>query len=153
MRILIFGLPGAGKTTLAKHIQALLLACNKSVYHLNADEVRKNANDWDFSLEGRLRQGERMATLAKAQELGYDFVICDLIAPVQATRDAIAADILIWVDTVSSSIYADTDKLFTWPEYYTFRVHSQDAEYWADYILPFLLGIDTQPLTKWGYDV
>ena len=49
--ILIMGLPGSGKTTLASELVSLLKA-----KWLNADEVRKEANDWDFSEEGRKRQ-------------------------------------------------------------------------------------------------
>ena len=41
------GLPGAGKTTLADELAPLLNA-----KRLNADEVRKAVNDWDFSEEG-----------------------------------------------------------------------------------------------------
>ena len=53
------GLPGAGKTTLANELAPLLNA-----KRLNADEVRKAANDWDFSEEGRKRQAKRMADFA-----------------------------------------------------------------------------------------
>ena len=57
--ILVMGLPGAGKTTLANEMAPLLNA-----KRLNADEVRKSANDWDFSEEGRVRQAKRMAEFA-----------------------------------------------------------------------------------------
>ena len=43
--ILVMGLPGAGKTTLANEMAPLLNA-----KRLNADEVRKAANDWDCLL-------------------------------------------------------------------------------------------------------
>ena len=43
--ILVMGLPGAGKTTLANELAPLLNA-----KRLNADEIRKAANDWDFSV-------------------------------------------------------------------------------------------------------
>ena len=58
--ILIMGLPGSGKTTLATELAPLINA-----RRINADEVRKAANDWDFSEEGRTRQAKRMAALAK----------------------------------------------------------------------------------------
>ena len=45
------GLPGAGKTTLADKLAPLI-----NGERINADEVRRKANDWDFSMEGRLRQ-------------------------------------------------------------------------------------------------
>ena len=53
-RILIFGLPGSGKTTLANKLAKKIGAIN-----LNADEVREQFQDWDFSNEGRLRQAKR----------------------------------------------------------------------------------------------
>ena len=45
--ILIMGLPGAGKTTLADELAPMLNA-----KRLNADEVRKTANDWGFFTRG-----------------------------------------------------------------------------------------------------
>ena len=59
------GLPGAGKTTLADELAPLLNA-----KRLNADEVRKAANDWDFSCllytspSPRDRYGSRMPSSA-----------------------------------------------------------------------------------------
>ena len=53
------GLPGAGKTTLANELAPMVNA-----KRLNADEVRKAADDWDFSEEGRKRQAKRMANAA-----------------------------------------------------------------------------------------
>ena len=58
--VLIMGLPGSGKTTLAKELVPLLNA-----KWLNADKVRTEYNDWDFSAEGRVRQANRMRDLAK----------------------------------------------------------------------------------------
>jgi adenylylsulfate kinase len=54
-KILLFGLPGSGKSTLAEQLAKLL----NGVW-LNADEIRKEYNDWDFSMEGRIRQANRM---------------------------------------------------------------------------------------------
>ena len=61
--ILIMGLPGSGKTTLATELAPLIKA-----KRINADEVRKKANDWDFSEEGRKRQAKRMSDLAKEKK-------------------------------------------------------------------------------------
>jgi adenylylsulfate kinase len=66
--ILIMGLPGSGKTTLAEELAPMLNA-----KRLNADEVRKEANDWDFSEEGRKRQAKRMADFAKKLKEGRKF--------------------------------------------------------------------------------
>ena len=54
MKILIMGLPGSGKTTLASKLAPLLKA-----KWLNADKVRKEVNDWDFSEEARKRQAKQ----------------------------------------------------------------------------------------------
>ena len=59
-KILIMGLPGSGKTTLASELVPLLKA-----KWINNDKVRRAANDWDFSEEGRSRQAKRMADLAE----------------------------------------------------------------------------------------
>ncbi len=49
------GLPGSGKTTLAKKVMRLLKAD-----WLNADKIRGKYNDWDFSREGIIRQVKRI---------------------------------------------------------------------------------------------
>ena len=76
MKILIMGLPGSGKTYLAERLQPLL----HSAWY-NADQVRKMANDWDFSTEGRLRQSLRMKSFADFEKSHSRFVICDFICP------------------------------------------------------------------------
>ena len=85
MKILICGLPGSGKTTLAKCLSAKLNAD-----WFNADEVRATYDDWDFSESGRIRQAKRMSTLADKSQA--DHTLCDFVAPTQATREAFNAD-------------------------------------------------------------
>ena len=75
------GLPGSGKTTLAEELAPLLNA-----KRLNADEVRKEANDWDFSEEGRKRQARRMADFAKKLKEEGNFVVADFICPTPEAR-------------------------------------------------------------------
>ena len=79
--ILIMGLPGSGKTTLANEIAPSLNA-----KRLNADEVRKEANDWDFSEEGRIRQAKRMADFAKKLKDDGDYVVADFVCPTPEAR-------------------------------------------------------------------
>jgi adenylylsulfate kinase len=55
MKVLVFGLPGSGKTTFAKQLTA-----NTKIPHFNADEIRGMFKDWDFSSNGRVRQVTRM---------------------------------------------------------------------------------------------
>mgnify|MGYP000152584019 CR=1 FL=1 len=100
------GLPGSGKTTLAKQL------CSELNYtHLNADEIRKKYNDWDFTYEGRKRQASRMKTLS----VGINCIL-DFVCPLPEFIDMVSPDILIWMDTIKSSRYSDTNSIFIKPE-------------------------------------
>ena len=123
MKILICGLPGSGKTTLA-HALSTLIDC---IWY-NADAVRNKYNDWDFSKEGRLRQATRMKKLADDSN-GH--VICDFVAPTTEIRDIFNADYVIWIDTITLSRFEDTNKVFEPLEHYDIRVTEQDAKRWA----------------------
>ena len=123
-RILIMGLPGSGKTTLAQALSQVL-----SAEHLNADKIRERFNDWDFSTEGRIRQSCRMRNLADASQSKY--VIADFVAPLPIMRDHFAADYVIWVDTIPEGRFADTNSIFQAPDDYDFRVTEQSADVWA----------------------
>lgn len=118
-RILIMGLPGAGKTTLAKALQARL-----NCAWFNADEIRAKYNDWDFSTEGRIRQSQRMRTLA--DDSNKHHVIADFVAPLEQMRVIYAADYVIWMDTVSAGRFEDTNQLFEPPEVYDLRITNFD---------------------------
>ena len=124
--ILIMGLPGAGKTTLADELAPLMNA-----KRLNADEIRKAANDWDFSEEGRKRQSKRMADNAIKLKKEGNNVIADFICPTPAARKLFPADYVIWVDTIKSGRFEDTNQMFVKPEKYNFHVTTQDAKLWA----------------------
>jgi adenylylsulfate kinase len=128
--ILIMGLPGSGKTTLANELAPLLNA-----KRLNADEVRKEANDWDFSEEGRKRQAKRMADFALKLRENGNYVIADFICPTPEARNLFPADYVVWVDTIKEGRFEDTNKMFIKPEKYDLRVNSQDAKKWAPKIL------------------
>jgi len=128
--ILIMGLPGSGKTTLANELAPLLNA-----KRLNADEVRKEANDWDFSEEGRKRQAKRMADFALKLKSEGNFVVADFICPTPEARSLFPADYLIWVDTIKEGRFEDTNQMFIKPEKYDFHVTSQDASVWAEKII------------------
>ena len=124
------GLPGAGKTTLANVMAPLLNA-----KRLNADEVRKAANDWDFSEEGRKRQAIRMAEFAtKLKEEGH-YVIADFVAPTPEARSLFPADFRVWVDTIKKGRFEDTNQMFVNPKNFDFHVTSQDAKNWAPKIV------------------
>ena len=128
--ILVMGLPGAGKTTLANE-----LAPKLNAKRLNADEVRKAANDWDFSEEGRTRQAKRMADFALKLKSDGNYVIADFICPTPEARKLFPADYIIWVDTIKEGRFDDTNKMFIKPEKYNFHVTTQDAKSWVSKIL------------------
>jgi adenylylsulfate kinase len=126
MKILIMGLPGSGKTTLAK-----LLAPMFNAVWLNADQVRKQSDDWDFSEEGRKRQALRMWTLAEEAIDRNRVVVADFICPTEQTRDQFKADYTIWMDTVKEGRYEDTNKMFENPTQYDLKVNHKEADMWA----------------------
>lgn len=117
MKILIMGLPGAGKTHLALRLHVHL---NCAWY--NADAVRKMANDWDFSDAGRRRQSERMNTIATFEAVRGRTVICDFVCPTGETRKNFNADITIWMDTIEAGRYDNTNKIFEEPEEVDYRI-------------------------------
>ena len=128
-RILIMGLPGAGKTTLALN---LLNYFSPDVLWLNADEIRRKFDDWDFSHEGRIRQSKRMREIADVSN--RDYIIADFVCPLQEMRDIYDPHFLIWVDTIAEGRFEDTNRAFVPPDQYDVRVTEQDAGKWAKLI-------------------
>ena len=111
------GLPGSGKTYLAQRLVPLLKA-----NWLNNDKVREEADDWDFSLAGRERQASRMKNLAQEQLNKGSNVIADFVCPKPSNREEFDPDIIIWMDTIKSGRFEDTNQLFVPPKIFDFRV-------------------------------
>ena len=126
MKILIMGLPGSGKTTLAR-----MMAPRLNAVWLNADEVRKEADDWDFSEKGTKRQANRMKSKAQQALDNNRIVVADFICPTEQTRTDFDADYVIWMDTIKEGRFEDMNKMFEEPTEYNTRVTSKDAEMWA----------------------
>lgn len=141
------GLPGAGKTYLSKHMIDKFKERSKSVKWFNADIVRKENNDWDFSNEGRIRQSVRMSNLAEASD--EDYVICDFVAPIPEMRNNFKADWVVWVDAIEKGRYEDTNAMFVTPDVYDFRITEQNAEKWSEYIVDNIISETRRPRFDW----
>jgi len=137
MLILIMGLSGSGKTTLATKLISKL----GNTKHLNADEIRKNTNNWDFSKAGRIKQVNILKDLALNALLNYEYVIADFICPYKKGRNILHPDVIIWMNTIKESKYKDTDTIFENPESdeYHFRISTFSFDYWANFIAKELI--------------
>ena len=111
------GLPGSGKTSLATELQKHL-----DCAWYNADVIRKQANDWEFSKEARIRQAGRMCNLADFEKGRGRIVICDFVCPTKLTRHIFQADYTIWLDTINEGPFEDTNKMFEPPDNYDVRI-------------------------------
>ena len=125
MKILIMGLPGSGKTHLAKRLHVHL---NSAWY--NADKVREMANDWDFSDAGRRRQSERMNTIATFEAVRGRTVICDFVCPTGETRKQFNADITIWMNTIKEGRYENTNNIFEEPTDFDYLIDGFMDDQW-----------------------
>ena len=135
MIIQIIGLPGSGKTELAKVLKERINAI-----HLNADEVRATVNsDLGFSSEDRIEQARRMGEMARLiAKQGVAPVIVDFVCPTDLARSAFGKpDILVFMDTIAEGRFEDTNKIFERPSNadVAFISHNLDAKAKASRII------------------
>lgn len=135
-KILIMGLPGAGKTTLAN-----ILVPRLNAVHFNADAIRANVNkDLGFAHEDRIEQARRMGWLCERVVEAGTYAIADFVCPTKQTRAAFGEAFVVWVDRIKKSRFPDTDALFEEPDYWDIRVTSDGtAAYWAEQICEKML--------------
>ena len=136
-KILIMGLPGTGKTYLSKELSKIF-----PIIHLNADEIRKYFNDWDFSEEGRLRQADRMKRFSDFIILEKISALADFVCPLEETRKILNPDIVIWMDTEKKGRFENTNKIFQKPKKFHFRITTKNAKYWSNYIKERIINND-----------
>src|SRR5215510_13674909 len=134
-KILIMGLPGAGKTALANALAPLL---NAVVF--NADAVRTNiSRDLGFSHEDRIEHARRMGWMCDRVVEAGGTVIADFICPTEETRAAFGEAFTIWLDRISAGRFDDTNRMFLAPKRFDLRVTSEGApQYWAEKALALL---------------
>ncbi len=110
-KILVMGLNRSGKTNFSR-----LLATKIQCPYFNADDVRQQFHDHDFSSVGRNRQARRMKILCDwAIRYGNEYAIADFICPTNETRMLFEPDHIVFMDTVEGSLYKDTHKMFKKP--------------------------------------
>jgi hypothetical protein len=162
------GLPGSGKTYFAERLKKYIeengtlnnadlrtlssmeyapTDYRPSVKWFNADDVRRKYNDWDFSNEGRIRQSLRMLEFSIAANT--DYVICDFVAPLMEMRNNFKADWTIWIDTIDEGRYEDTNRAFTPPDIYDFRITEKNAEHWVEFVGQHILDERRRPRFDW----
>jgi shikimate kinase len=131
-KILIMGLPGAGKTTLATVLAPLL---NAVVF--NADAVRANiSRDLGFSHTDRIEHARRMGWMCDRVVEAGGTVIADFICPTEETRAAFGNAFTIWLDRISASRFEDTNRMFVAPKRFDLRVSAEGTpQYWAEQAL------------------
>lgn len=118
IRILVMGLPGSGKTSFCKLLHKMLEYHFPDVGYYNANKVRDVFNDWDFSELGRVRQSNRMQHLVDHHEIG----IADFVCPTNVTRKKFKADFIVWLNTIETSKYKDTNRIFEKPKNVNYEI-------------------------------
>jgi adenylylsulfate kinase-like enzyme len=130
-KILIMGLPGAGKTSLAR-----ILSRRLGAVHFNADELRATVNrDLGFSLEDRIEHARRIGEMCDSVVSTGGIAIADFICPTPETRAAFGAAFVVFVDRIKVGRFEDTNKLFVGPEMADIQVTANGTpEVWAERI-------------------
>jgi cytidyltransferase-like protein len=130
-KILIMGLPGSGKTTLARALAPML---NAALF--NADDVRANINkDLGFSHEDRVEHARRMGWLCDRVVETGGTAIADFICPTPEAREAFGEAFVVFLDRIKAGRFEDTNRMFVPPDRYDLCVEPHGApEFWAEKI-------------------
>src|SRR5580704_14085596 len=134
-KILIMGLPGAGKTTLCNALSPLLNAVD-----FNADAVRANlSRDLGFGPADRVEHARCMGWMCDRVVETGGTAIADFICPTQEARAAFGPAFSVWIDRIASGRFEDTNKLFVPPERFDVQVKAGGTpQYWSEQALALL---------------
>lgn len=121
MIIVISGLPGAGKTSLAKEIVR-----RTNAIHLNADDVRSDlSSDLGFSIEDRKEQARRLGAMARLLSKQSQLVVVDFVNPTEETRKAFGYfDYFVWVDRIDFGRFEDTNSIWEAPSGFDLKINA-----------------------------
>ena len=137
LKILVMGLPGSGKTTLAKEIKKKI-----KCHWLNADKVRRKFKDWDFSKKGVLRQARRMKQLANKSR--NKIIIADFICPYREGRRIFNPDFIIWMDTIKKGRLSTFDKTFQNPKKFDLKIKTKNLRINKSKVIKFLKKLEAE---------
>ena len=148
-KILVMGLPGAGKTTLAK-----ALAPRLNAVHFNADDVRANINkDLGFGHPDRIEHARRMGWLCDRVVDSGTYAIADFICPTDETRAAFGDAFVVWLNRIDTSRFPDTDAMFRAPSRYDVRVTADGSPIyptiWEDWLMAVRISASAVTFLVW----
>lgn len=151
MKILIMGLPGSGKSTLSEKL-INEIGTTRVVDWLNADHIREQTNDWDFSEEGRRRQARRMRDLGDEATKRQVVCIADFVCPTKELRQIYSPDFVVWMDTIKEGRFEDTNRIFEPPaeDEYDIKITSfEEADRWPKPLADLIDILLTQNSEEW----
>ncbi len=152
VKILVMGVPNAGKTYFSEKLKQELEGVKVKVDWFNSDLIREQylfdalqTKKAYFNYENnnnmetmRLRKAARMLNLANSSLA--DFVICDFVCPIPAMHKLFDPKWTIWMDTIDLDKFQKTTKnFFNPPTKYNFRIVEKKAHVWAPIIAEHIL--------------
>lgn len=133
-KILIMGLPGSGKTTLAE-----LLVPRLQAVWFNADAVRQEiSSDLGFEESDRLEHARRMGKMCEFASKYGTFAVADFVCPTEQAREIFNPDIIIWVDRIKEGRFEDTNKMFQPPKNADLVLREGTPQEWLEKTLELL---------------